>query len=466
MAEDAPNTLFQSIADAATATWFAHRASTPNSKPSPITRQVSSQAQTLTPMPPPTSATPVASASPVPSSTHPRTAEGLASGTSPAPSSTPSPASSSPDSEAPASGDVSIRSDITAWQSTLQVLPPEFAYAELPLHPLAQALGNQPTLRPVEWNQYRQQGGFVPRTAHDFSSLMIYLSGQMNPNPCRNCLLRNGPFARCVVSPPSVLAVSTIKHACANCTYQNQYKKCTNEPISEQEKIRSEIARPSSMARARLLIPRKPKSNARTNDRKELGHEQIVQEPLQPKQNSKERRRQKRLQLRMQEQFDKRGDVPTTPASGSLGLGISHNVKSFDEKLQHIRASSPRSRRRITAETLQWQAAIATVEAEKPAHAPDLSVQASIDGAAPRNHLQASFINYTASQPVSTTPVTFARRLSPRDHSTRTETASYDAENTAEPMDEDESDDDHEDEYQGKQWVGPNHTGTIIKAPR
>ncbi|KAI1749533.1 hypothetical protein F4782DRAFT_300773 [Xylaria castorea] len=466
MAEDAPNALFQSIAAAATATWYAHRASTPNSKQTPSIRHNSTQAQTLTLMPPPASATSVASASPVPSSAFPRATEGLPSRTSPTPSSTPSPISSHGDSEVPASGHVGIRSDITAWQSTLQVLPPEFATSELPLHPLAQALSSQPTLRAVEWNQYRQQGGFVPRTPHDYSSLMIYLSGQINPNPCRNCLLRNGPFARCVVSPPAVLAVSTIRHACANCTYQNQYKKCTNEPITEQEKLRSEIARPSSLARPRSTIPRKPKSNTRTGDRREFRFEQIGQERLQAKPNAKELRRQKRLREKLQGKLEQQGDVSMTQTLGSLDLGLSNNFKSFDEKLRHIRASSPRSRRQMAAETLQWQAAIATVEAEKLAPAPDLSIQTSINSVTPNNHFQASFNNYSASQPVSTTPLTFARHTPSGEHSARTETTSYEAENTAEPMDEDESDDDHDDEYEGTQWVGPNHTGPMIKAPK
>ncbi|KAI0185088.1 hypothetical protein EV127DRAFT_515535 [Xylaria flabelliformis] len=458
MAEDAPNALFQSIAAAATATWYAHRASTPNSKQSPSIRHDNTQAQTLTLVPPPASTTPVASVSPVPSSALPRAPEDLASGTSSATSSAPSPTSSHDDSEAQASGHVSIRSDITAWQSTLQVLPPDFANFELPLHPLAQALSGQPTLRAVEWNQYRQQGGFVPRTPHDFSSLMIYLSGQVNPNPCRNCLLRNGPFARCVVSPPAVLAISTIRHGCANCTYQNQYKKCTNEPITEQEKIRSEIARPSTISRPRSTVPRKPKSNSRTSERREL---RIIQDRLQPKTNAKERRKQRRLE----EQLDQQRDVSITRTPGGLGPDLS-NFKSFDEKLRHVRASSPRSRRQMAAETLQWQAAIATVEAERLGPAPDLSIQTSINSVTPNNHFQASFSNYSASQPVSTTPLTFARHTPAGNHSTRAETTSYDADNTAEPMDEDESDDDHEDEYEGTQWVGPNHTGPMIKAPR
>ncbi|KAI0549846.1 hypothetical protein F4679DRAFT_228085 [Xylaria curta] len=462
MAEDAPNALFQSIAAAATATWYAHRASTPNSKQSPSLRHDSTQAQTLTPVPPPASATPVASASPVPSSALPMAAESFASRTSPATSSAPSPSSSRDDSEAQASGHVSIRSDITAWQSTLQVLPPEFANSEQPLHPLAQALSGQPTLRAVEWNQYRQQGGFVPRTPHDFSSLMIYLSGQVNPNPCRNCLLRNGPFARCVVSPPAVLAISTIRHACANCTYQNQYKKCTNEPISEQEKLRSEIARPGGMARPRSTIPRKPKSNPRTSERRELRLVQVTQDRLQSKTSAKERRKQRQLQERLDQQ---QRDISMTQTPGSLGTDLS-SFKSFDEKLRHVRASSPRSRRHMAAETLQWQAAIATVEAEKLGPAPDLSIQTSANSFTPNNHFQASFNNYSASQPVSTTPLTFARHTPAGDHSAEVETTSYDADNTAEPMDEDESDDDQEDEYEGTQWVGPNHGGPMIKAPR
>lgn len=120
----------------------------------------------------------------------------------------------------------------------------------------------------------------------------------------------------------------------------------------------------------------------------------------------------------------------------------------------------------MAAETLQWQAAIATVEAEKSAPALDLPIQTSINSVAPNNHLQGSLNNYAASQPVSTTAIASTRRTPPRDHSTMAGANSYNAENMAEPMDEDESDDDHEDEYEGTQWVGPNHTGPMIKAPR
>ena len=115
----------------------------------------------------------------------------------------------------------------------------------LSIHALPQSLAKHPAIRKIEWNSYRPMGGFVPRTPHDFASLMIYVSGQVSPNPCRRCILKQGPFARCIVSPPMVLAQSQLKHACANCTYQNQYKKCTNEPVTEAELARLDAMRNS-----------------------------------------------------------------------------------------------------------------------------------------------------------------------------------------------------------------------------
>ncbi|KAI1120024.1 hypothetical protein F5Y10DRAFT_273478 [Nemania abortiva] len=450
MAEETPGAHFQSIADAATASWYAHRTSTPTSKqPSSMPqdgsqRQASVSIAAPTPASAPASAPATASASastsPEPSLLYPHEAEALASAASAAlsaaaPSLTPTPTSSRRDSEGRASGD--IRSDITAWQSALQSLPPEFASATLPLHPLAQALAEQPTLRPVEWNQYRQQGGFVPRTAHDFSSLMIFISGLVNPNPCRNCLLRNGPFARCVVSPPNVLAISTLRHACANCTYQNQYKKCTNEPISEQEKARSEMARPVVRAKNpthRPTIPRKPKTNSRT------------------------RRQERKFQRRLQEQQRGEEQVNAAAVQSPADAGPK-DYSLFDDKLNYIRARSPKSRQRMAAETLQWQAAIATVQAEESARA-----------AASTSHAEAPVNNHPPPPPVSTYSARFMESAFAESPSVGTAATSYGAaERTYEPMDEDESEGEQgeqEDEYEGTPWVGPNHKGPTIKAPR
>ncbi|KAI8623162.1 hypothetical protein F5Y19DRAFT_468724 [Xylariaceae sp. FL1651] len=421
MAEDEPDVDYQSIADAATASWYAHRASTPRSKRSSSARHETRQTQTQTPAPAPASAP------------------------SPAPTS-----SEGSSSEARGSGDPSVHSDITAWQSALQSLPAEFSNAPQPVHPLAQALAEQPTLRPVEWNQYRQQGGFVPRTPHDYSSLMIYISGQVNPNPCRNCLLRNGPFARCVVSPPAVLANSTLRHACANCTYQNQYKKCTNDPISEHERARSEMARPVMRAKnplPRPTIPRKPKTNSRTKLLHR--HQQRQQEQLQ--------------QLQQPQQQQPQEDLSITQSPAGQGV----TSESFYEKLRHVRAWSPRSRRRMTAEALQWQAAIATIEAEEAASAPEASVPGrSSHGASSYTRLQVPLSSYTPSQPISTSSATFATPLFARRSPVERGNPNYGTEHAYEPMDEDESESEQEDGREDTSWAGPNQPRPMIKAPR
>ncbi|KAI0536517.1 hypothetical protein GGR58DRAFT_385690 [Xylaria digitata] len=451
MAEDARNAHFQSIAEAATASWYAHRASVPNSTPNSrqssfLHQEGSTQSQMST-----STATALA-----PQSTHPLAdatpasmgSEMLLSSSSSS-STTTTPTSSRRDSEAQA---MDIRSDIPAWQSALQSLPAEFANAQAPLHPLAQALIRQPTLRPVEWNQYRQQGGFVPRTAHDYSSLMIYISGQVNPNPCRNCLLRNGPFARCVVSPPAVLAISTLRHACANCTYQNQYKKCTNEPISEQEKARIDMARFSVKSKnptPRQTIPRKPKSNSRSR--------------------RDDKRRQRELERQLHEQKQRRQleeprDASIAQSPAALGVGLGDNSMSFDEKLRYIRASSPRSRRQIAAETLQWQAAIATIEAEGPAPTPNLPVN-PIDGATFNHNLRTPLNNYTPSEPVSTQPAATTVPIFRANSPTEARITSYGAKNTHEAMDGDESEDEDEDGVDDNEEDGYGGTASIIKAP-
>lgn len=232
----------------------------------------------------------------------------------------------------PATNGSAFRSDLTTWESSLEVLPDEMKNMPLPVHPLAQALAEQPTLRQVEWNPYRQQGGFKPRTAIDYSSLMIYLSGQVNPNPCRNCRLKNGPFTRCIVAPPSVLALSSLKHACANCTYQNQHRKCTNLPINDEELVaRSRMARSTQKSKnpASMKPPgRRPKSisdgTPHYTPRYKPDHGHMIRKPT----------------------------------SRSI------TADSFGDKLRQVRSWSPRSRRLMKAEVMQWEAAIMTIEAE------------------------------------------------------------------------------------------------------
>ncbi|KAI1336486.1 hypothetical protein F5Y15DRAFT_418795 [Xylariaceae sp. FL0016] len=180
-----------------------------------------------------------------------------------------------------------VRSDINAWKSALAVLPKDMKDKGGPVDPLAQALAEQPSIRPVEWNQHRQQGSFVPRTGPDCSALMIYLCGQVNPNPCHNCIMKNGPFAQCIVASPSVLSQSTLRHACANCTYQHQYKKCSNAPRSQQEYARSQLGRVGTKAQSsvqyqtnvipKVTIPKKSKPHPPKPPQQSFGH--MVQKP-------------------------------------------------------------------------------------------------------------------------------------------------------------------------------------------
>ncbi|CAJ2502972.1 Uu.00g103660.m01.CDS01 [Anthostomella pinea] len=317
----------------------------------------------------------------------------------------------------------SIGSDISAWQSALQNLPEEFRNSALPLHPLAQALSEQPTLRPVEWNQYRQQGGFIPRTPHDYSSLMIYISGQVNPNPCRNCLLKNGPFARCIVAPPTVLAQSALKHACSNCTYQNQYKKCTNAPLSRDELARSQMAR--------VLVKKPP-----------------VTRPPAP--------RKPKVHLRPKPSKQDFGHIVQKPTANSI------SADSFAEKVRQTRSWSPRSRRRMKAEVMQWQAAIATVEAEKTRTFPGASSQTPMSGTS-----KLPPINHLPPQPGAAYRAPMAGTLpAPQDPSAHMGRDEYDQYGTQDPMDEDVSESDEEQEYEGTSWVGLGDTGPIIKPPQ
>ncbi|KAK8062283.1 hypothetical protein PG997_014380 [Apiospora hydei] len=247
-----------------------------------------------------------------------------------------------------------IGSDISAWQTAIQTLPAEFRNQQRFQHPLASLLSDQKTIRQIEWNPNRQNGGFVPRTPNDFSSMMIFICGQINPNPCRNCRLKNGPFARCVVAPPEILAVSTIRHACANCCYQNQHRRCTNEPITHDELIRSQVGRAGGLRNGAPKV-RKPKSHV-PKTRPPPG-------PVPP--------------YGSHHQYPQytpyaggsvtHTSIPTQPLP-TLGKPSSDSgsVKSFADKVRMARAWNQQSRRRMKAELLQWQAALATADAERP----------------------------------------------------------------------------------------------------
>ncbi|KAI0431161.1 hypothetical protein F5Y09DRAFT_340972 [Xylaria sp. FL1042] len=452
MAEgDVSGTHFPSTVEAGTASWYAPRASTPNSARSSSICTEDSPREPESPSIEASASAPAVSPAPPPS-THPAaTLDSSASTTS---------VSSLRGNESQAPEEVSTNNGATAWEAALKSLPDEIANTSVPLHPLAQALVDQPALRPVEWNKFRVAGSFVPRTAHDYSSLMIYLSGQVSPNPCRNCLLRNGPFARCVVSPPTVLANSTLRHACANCTYQNQYKKCTNEPISEQEKARAELQR--SMMRTKNPIPRPPMARKPKID----GTPKSVQGTLSDRQYELEfQRKYWQNDRQRKRKRDERGDVSMnqSPAGPSADLGS--NLQSFDEKLRQIRACSPRARRRFAAETLQWQAAIATVDAEEATSATGAFVLTPLPAAAPNHHFRAPPNSLTPSQlvPASSAPATV--RGFAVETPARTGTTSYNAEHMYESMGGDGSEDE-QDNYEGTPWVGPSHIGSTIKPAR
>ncbi|RYP45581.1 hypothetical protein DL768_008096 [Monosporascus sp. mg162] len=393
----------------------------------------------------------------------------------------------------PSNGASSIGSDITAWQTALQSLPEEFRSSPLPVHPLAQLLAAQPTLRQIEWNQYRQYGGFVPRTPHDFSSLMIYASGQVNPNPCRRCILKNGPFARCIVSPPPVLAQSTLRHACANCTYQNQYKKCTNEPITEEELVRSRAQRAVARPPSTLLNNNNNSSNTPPTVRR-------------PKVNSAVRKYHKDGRLKKK--------LAAAAADGhGHGYGYDYVVHgqqdmptaqsisadSFADKLRRVRALSPRSRRLVRAEAMQWQAAIATVEAEKtrttgigtdaaatPAPRPLRSTQITDNAAvAPQASVNANAagLPFQTSVSAASTAATSSSMFAPPPSSAfappapTTDESMHEVEGEGGQFDEDEQElDDEESEGEGEgeendfdgegpSWAGFDDTGPPLKPP-
>ncbi|KAI1408337.1 hypothetical protein F5Y13DRAFT_194418 [Hypoxylon sp. FL1857] len=300
----------------------------------------------------------------------------------------------------------------TAWHGTLEALPDEQRNMPLPLHLLTQALAMHPALRLVEWNKYRLQGGFKPRTPFDYSSLMIYVSGQVNPNPCRNCRQRNGPFAQCIVAPPAVLALSNLKHACANCTYQSQHKKCTNLPIDEEELVtNSRIARPSWKHRdATAMMP----PGRRRRGKYKVNHGHMIRKPT--------------------------------------AQGIS--AESFANKLHQVRSWSPRSRRRMRAEAMQWQAAITTIEAEDADSSPS-NHTIGVHGAFGTSTLPASLP--PASHPSSTPSV--QRVL------TEMEVEGYNEGYSQQQVEDDEYESSEEGGYEDTIRVSSDHIPPMLKPP-
>ncbi|KAI2640062.1 hypothetical protein GGS21DRAFT_504874 [Xylaria nigripes] len=463
-----------SIVDIATASWYAHRASTPPFKQStpPIKQSPSIWDEGL---PRRASASESASES---------TSESDSASTAPLSHALPSGISASAllplhtsslgDYDGRASAEINVSSDITAWESALQCLPDEFENAEKPNHPLAQALVDQPTLRSVEWNQYRISGGFRPRTPHDYSSLMIYISGQVNPNPCRNCLLKNGPFARCVVSPLAVLADSTLRHACANCTYQAQYRRCTNGPISQSLKARSEANRgilkwkqivpKTATARMPMLNGKRRHKLERERKERERRRTQDQAEKDQQTQGQMQKEQQTREQAQRREQLEESQENTSTAPSQLVMAGLDTSGLSFDEKLRHVRALSPRSRRKMTAEVLQWHAAIATIEVEEPmTGSMTASDMYNAHGAEHSYRFEPALSNTVPSNSTTTSSAVVSDPALANGVSVvGMGIAGHSARNTHDPMEEDESDGGDDGDIENTTSASPYLNGGLI----
>lgn len=166
----------------------------------------------------------------------------------------------------------------------------------------------------------------------------------------------------------------------------------------------------------------------------------------------------------MKDREKRRGDqergpeeLSLTQLSAGVSLGLGTNLESFDEKLRHIRACSPRTRRRMAAETLQWQAAIATVEAEGLAPTPAAPAPAPIRNAANNDPIQAPRNDHTPMPPFSASLAAFAAPATLTSPAAAYGAVSYGAEPTYEPMEEDESESEEEEGL---------YDVSMIKAPR
>ena len=149
-----------------------------------------------------------------------------------------------------------------------------------------------------------------------------------------------------------------------------------------------------------------------------------------------------------------------------MALGLAANLVPFEEKLRYIRASSPQSRQRVVAEALQWQAAIATIEAEAAPTTPDVSISRPAAESTPKHHSQGLSDGYTSphSTSVSSMP-TVAHGFAPNSPPNVRNT-SYNTGNSFEAMDEDESEDEQENGYGDSTWSEPSSLASILKAPR
>lgn len=149
-----------------------------------------------------------------------------------------------------------------------------------------------------------------------------------------------------------------------------------------------------------------------------------------------------------------------TRLSAGVSLGLGTNLESFDEKLRHIRACSPRTRRRMAAETLQWQAAIATVEAEGLPPAPAAPAPAPVRNVTNSNRIQAPRNDHTPVPSFSASLAAFAAPATLANPVAATGAARYGAKPTYEPMEEDESESEEEEEEEGDYDI------SMIKAER
>ncbi|KAI4863516.1 hypothetical protein F4820DRAFT_370290 [Hypoxylon rubiginosum] len=137
-----------------------------------------------------------------------------------------------------------VRSELIIGKTTaLETVQRILVGTEISLsNSLLQALSRLPTLRQVEWNSSSRKGlSFKPRMSDGQGSLMMYVSGQVNPNPCHLCLSGKGPYARCITAHPSVLDKISYEYrdACANCICQNRVSQCRTIPDQHMSRSRT-----------------------------------------------------------------------------------------------------------------------------------------------------------------------------------------------------------------------------------
>lgn len=226
-------------------------------------------------------------------------------------------------------GSLPAHDGLPAWNSLTSFLSNGFQCLSLSENQLARDLAEQPAVRPVEWNRYRRHR-YDPRDWYDYCAFMIYVSGEVNPDPCKYCQSLLGLFERCVIPHHSIRTASGMGHVCANCTYHNRQNEFSSGPLSNEEwrmvKLRKSLFDNSPHMEASFLSPTLTgHSGASLKARDEVYHGYTIPEPTE------------------------RSILP----------------EGFADKVRRIRSWSPASLRRMKAEVSQWQAAVTTVEAEK-----------------------------------------------------------------------------------------------------